>query len=112
MTAFEGLNAGRSTCPICGKHWLVTPEQDCLMPYCGCYGLDHSEANPNRPCEPCGLIHIATCPKTVSSCDEFRPHPRHVFMFLGQLRACDGAGRTPPKQTFDADEWKWRDAPS
>lgn len=27
------------------------------MPSCGCYGHDASAANPNRPCELCGLTH-------------------------------------------------------
>lgn len=43
---------------MCGKHWLVTAAEDCFVPRCGCYGSDSSAANPNRPCEPCGLIHV------------------------------------------------------
>lgn len=53
--------AGESTCPICGRHWTVTPLDDCMMPACGHYGFDTSAANPNRPCEDCGIIHAYTC---------------------------------------------------
>jgi hypothetical protein len=51
------LTAGESTCPICGITWRVTPQQDCLMPGCGCFGHDTTAANPARPCGPCGLRH-------------------------------------------------------
>jgi len=54
-----GLNAGLSTCPICGRSWRVTPLDDCLVPDCGCYG-DETERG-DRPCEPCGLAHIESC---------------------------------------------------
>lgn len=56
-------DAGKSTCPVCQLEWLVTPYADCLMPACGCFGFDSSEANPNRPCEDCGLKHARTCEK-------------------------------------------------
>jgi hypothetical protein len=51
------VNAGQSTCPICHKTWLVTPNADCMLPSCGCYGKDTSASNPNRPCESCGTAH-------------------------------------------------------
>jgi len=57
------IDAGWSTCPICGKHWLVTVAEDCLLPACGCYGEDTSENNPDRPCESCGLQHALNCKK-------------------------------------------------
>lgn len=56
-------NAGYSTCPICGRHWLVTPWDDCLLPVCGCYGSDTSENNKYRPCNSCGLHHAYNCSK-------------------------------------------------
>lgn len=56
------MDAGTSTCPVCGKTWLVTPSQDCMLPSCGCFGYDTSEANKYRPCEPCGLRHALECP--------------------------------------------------
>ena len=57
------IDAGISTCPICGKQWLVTLYEDCMLPACGCYGDDTSENNPNRPCEICGIQHALTCKK-------------------------------------------------
>ncbi len=57
------LTAGTSTCPICGLTWLVTPAHDCMLPACGCFGQDTSEANPSRPCERCGINHALNCPK-------------------------------------------------
>ncbi len=59
--AMVEANAGESTCPICGRRWLVTPLDDCLLPFCGCYGDDTSAANPDRPCESCGLAHLYIC---------------------------------------------------
>lgn len=56
-------NSGYSTCPICEKHWLVTPLRDCCLPACGCYGEDTSENNPARPCEHCGIYHAMNCEK-------------------------------------------------
>jgi hypothetical protein len=61
------MNAGMSTCPICKKEWLVTPSEDCMVPACGCFGNDASAANPNRPCEPCGIKHAWTCKKVPRS---------------------------------------------
>lgn len=55
------LNAGYSTCPICGRYWLVTPNSDCLLPACGCFGADTSEKNPLRPCSLCGMEHATKC---------------------------------------------------
>lgn len=55
------LNAGISKCPICGRTWLVTPYDDCMIPACGCYGKDSSAENPNRPCEKCGMDHARNC---------------------------------------------------
>lgn len=63
MTFDPNNDAGESTCPLCGKTWLVTVLADCFLPACGCYGSDTSEANPNRPCEPCGLRHAWNCEK-------------------------------------------------
>lgn len=61
---YEGTpTAGESTCPMCGRAWTVTPFADCFMPACGCYGDDASAANPNRPCESCGLSHAWKCVK-------------------------------------------------
>ena len=57
------MDAGWSTCPICGKKWLVTIFEDCLLPACGCYGDDTSENNPDRPCERCGIDHALHCDK-------------------------------------------------
>jgi hypothetical protein len=54
-------NGGESTCPMCGRIWIVTPQDDCFLPGCYCYGTDTSEANPNRPCEQCGLAHAMVC---------------------------------------------------
>jgi hypothetical protein len=51
------INAGVSKCPICGREWLVTPMDDCMLPACGCYGSDTGPDNPNRPCHRCGTIH-------------------------------------------------------
>ena len=62
----DDRHAGMSTCPDCGKHWLVTPRNDCMMPACGCYGFDATEANPTRPCETCGIRHAWTCEKRKS----------------------------------------------
>lgn len=53
--------AGWSTCPICGKTWVVTLTEDCLIPACGCYGNDTRVDNHGRPCEPCGLAHVDSC---------------------------------------------------
>ena len=58
-----GPNAGVSTCPLCRGRWLVTPQQDCILPSCGCFGGDVSANNPNRPHVHCGMIHWANCPK-------------------------------------------------
>lgn len=55
--------AGESTCPVCLLTWTVTMWQDCFLPSCGCYGDDPSDANPSRPCEPCGMRHTRTCDK-------------------------------------------------
>jgi hypothetical protein len=55
------MNAGYSTCPMCGRNWLVTPAADCLVPACGCYGDDTGPTNPRRPCHPCGLNHALAC---------------------------------------------------
>lgn len=52
------VSLGHSTCPVCGKHWLVTPQQDCFLPGCGCFGHDVSANNPERPCHDCGWSHI------------------------------------------------------
>ena len=57
------MDAGTSTCPVCGRMWLVTPLDDCMLPACGCYGHDTSAANPARICEPCGLRHAFNCEK-------------------------------------------------
>lgn len=56
-------DAGVSTCPVCGRRWLVTPADDCMLPACGFYGYDASAANPARPCFDCGLKHAWTCPR-------------------------------------------------
>lgn len=50
-----------STCPICKRHWTVTIADDCMLPACGHYGHDTSAANPDRPCESCGLHHAWNC---------------------------------------------------
>lgn len=63
MTVRHPLNAGDSTCPCCGKTWVVTPFADCLLPACGCFGSDASADNLERPCYPCGLRHAWTCPE-------------------------------------------------
>lgn len=55
------IDAGESTCPMCGRIWTVTPRADCLMPACGCYGHDASHRNPARPCQSCGINHAFTC---------------------------------------------------
>lgn len=55
------LNKGMSTCPLCQRAWLVTPGDDCLLPACGCYGRDTSEANASRPCHACGFSHALSC---------------------------------------------------
>lgn len=55
------IHGGTSTCPICRRHWWVTPLADCLLPACGCYGHDTGAGNPNRPCHPCGLSHALRC---------------------------------------------------
>jgi hypothetical protein len=57
------MDAGESTCPMCRVTWLVTPQTDCLVPACGCFGTDTSASNPNRPCEPCGLAHAMAVPR-------------------------------------------------
>lgn len=57
----ETPNGGFSTCPGCGKRWLVTLMEDCFLPACGCYGDDVTSTNPARPCEPCGLRHVSNC---------------------------------------------------
>jgi hypothetical protein len=57
------VTAGESICPICSVFWIVTPMRDCLMPACGCFGHDFSEANLSRPCEPCGIQHALNCPR-------------------------------------------------
>lgn len=62
------INAGKSTCPICGRKWLVVPFDDCFIPNCGCYGDDTSENNPNRPCESCGMRHSFICEKIGKTC--------------------------------------------
>jgi hypothetical protein len=53
-------NAGWSTCPLCGKRWLVTPLEDCMVPDCGCFGNDTMKGD--RPCERCGFMHGISCP--------------------------------------------------
>lgn len=61
---YDGVpTAGESTCPVCSRTWTVTPFADCFMPACGCFGFDSSEANPNRPCESCGMSHAWKCEK-------------------------------------------------
>jgi len=67
MTA-ETPNAGMSTCPICKRTWLVTPLDDCMVPYCGCFG--NVTESGNRPCERCGLHHTVHCLRSVR---EVRP---------------------------------------
>jgi hypothetical protein len=64
------MDLGMSKYPVCGKEWLVTPFQDCMLPACGCYGDDVSEKNPSRPCERCGFHHAVTCPKMGFSKEE------------------------------------------
>lgn len=61
-----GPSAGTSTCPICRRTWTVTPHDDCLMPSCGCFGMDSSAANSHRPCQSCGVNHALACPKRKS----------------------------------------------
>lgn len=61
--ALESRNVGPSTCPLCQMTWIVTPARDCMIPSCGCFGSDASAANPDRPCEPCGLAHALVCDK-------------------------------------------------
>lgn len=61
------VDAGMSTCPVCGRSWLVTPRDDCLLPTCGCFGDNTTESNPVRPCERCGLEHALTCAKMPAS---------------------------------------------
>lgn len=78
------LDAGRSTCPICEREWLVTPFDDCMVPACGCYGNDTSAANPARPCDTCGTRHAWSCSKIEGH--ERRaehPHPRHIEIIPG-----------------------------
>lgn len=71
-------NAGTSTCPLCGKEWLVTRVEDCMMPACGHYGFDASAANPNRPCEPCGIRHAWSCPDLPQQKEQADPPPSTV----------------------------------
>lgn len=54
-------NAGASTCPLCKRHWLVKPEDDCFLPDCGCFGADASADNKDRPCQDCGIAHAVRC---------------------------------------------------
>ena len=61
------MNAGKSTCPVCKKEWIVTPVEDCCLPVCGCFGSDTSASNPNRPCQNCGITHALKCEKTHST---------------------------------------------
>lgn len=69
MSAFHpDLNAGLSQCPICGRRWVVTPADDCLVPACGHYGDDPLTGD--RPCEECGLAHALACPDTRRSPNE------------------------------------------
>lgn len=51
------LNAGTSICPVCLRHWLVSPLDDCMLPTCGCFGKDVGASNGARPCERCGMWH-------------------------------------------------------
>lgn len=59
----DDRHAGMSTCPLCQRHWLVTPHEDCMLPACGCFGFDYSADNPSRPCTNCGIRHAWTCEK-------------------------------------------------
>src|SRR5262249_43831460 len=61
--SLPAVTAGESTCPVCKRHWVVTPSDDCLLPACGCFGSDTSPANPTRPCESCGMAHAFNCSK-------------------------------------------------
>jgi hypothetical protein len=82
------MNAGESTCPICNRHWLVTPNDDCLLPACGCFGGDTSAANPARPCEACGLKHMAKHDPVFALTEE---KPRHVaeITLADQIKAVE-----------------------
>ncbi len=55
------LHAGASTCPLCRRFWLVTPQNDCCVPACGCFGRDTGPDNPARPCNGCGIQHALAC---------------------------------------------------
>lgn len=55
------VHGGPSCCPMCGRVWWVTPLNDCCLPVCGCWGSDTSAANPDRPCETCGIGHWYRC---------------------------------------------------
>lgn len=58
------MDAGMSECPVCGREWLVTPYDDCLMPSCGCYGRETGPENPKRLCSNCGMKHGWNMPES------------------------------------------------
>jgi hypothetical protein len=77
---------GWATCPDCRRTWLVTGADDVLLPECGCYGSDWSQANRWRPCCPCGLKHEQDCPDCegidteddAALPDQWSPGPAHI----------------------------------
>lgn len=76
---FEPINAGWSKCPICGRHWEVTPMDDCFVPNCRHYeGQSAGRTNPKRPCFSCGLKHALECrpaPSVNGELIEIEPEP-------------------------------------
>lgn len=94
------LNAGRSTCPICKREWLVTPFDDCMVPACGCYGTDTSAANPHRPCDDCGTSHAWACSKIEGHERRVAAtlQPRRIEIFLGGPTIERAAGQPPEEQ--------------
>lgn len=73
MVVALAQTAGVSTCPLCQRTWLVTPEDDCMMPACGEFGFDSSADNTHRPCNACGVKHAWRCEKLGN--DPNRPLP-------------------------------------
>jgi hypothetical protein len=75
---------GLSHCPLCGRVWLVTREDDCFMPACGCFGHDTSAANPQRLCEACGMKHVNACSKIPKANPVITWVADNLFAFLSR----------------------------
>lgn len=73
----------QNTCPICGRTFKITPQDDILVPACGCYD---TAPDGELPCEPCGISHV------YSHTGEEPPERRLVGVVDGDQVVADAEG--------------------